>query len=45
MSQAEPIHEVPHVVPTSQLDNDPIEYASSMTSTYQRDDLDDGKKF
>ncbi len=31
------------IVPTSQLDNDPIDYASSMTSAYQHDELDDGK--
>jgi len=27
---------------SSQLDNDPIDYASSMTSAYQQDELDDG---
>ena len=45
MSQTEPIDEtVTHqVVPPSQLDIDPIDYASSMTSTYQHDELDDGK--
>lgn len=32
------------VVSTSQLDNDPIEYASSMTSAYQHDEFDDGKQ-
>jgi hypothetical protein len=32
-----------HIVPISQLDNDPIDYASSMTSAYQHDELDDGK--
>lgn len=53
MSQAEEADEIEsptqptaaQVVPTSQLDMDPIEYASSMTSTYQQDELDDGKVF
>jgi hypothetical protein len=31
------------VVPTSQLDIDHIEYASSMTSVYQHDEFDDGE--
>ena len=49
MTQAETITDVPpvsnQVVPISQIENDPIEYASSMTSAYQQDELDDGKIF
>jgi hypothetical protein len=47
MAQSEPVADIPtvQVVPTTQLDNDPIEYASSMTSAYQHDELDDGRKF
>jgi len=47
MVQTESIHDITpsQVVPTSQLDNDAIEYASSMTSAYQQDELDDGKLF
>ncbi len=35
----------PQIVPPSQFDMDPIDYASSMTSAYQHDELDDGKIF
>ena len=49
MTQAETSTEVSavnnQVVPISQIENDPIEYASSMTSAYQQDELDDGKIF
>ncbi|CAF0828693.1 unnamed protein product [Rotaria sp. Silwood1] len=46
MSQTEPVDEIappppPPAGPPSQLDIEPIEYASSMTSTYQHDELDD----
>jgi len=33
------------VGPIPQVDNEPIEYASSMTSAYQQDELDDGRIF
>lgn len=48
MPQAEPIKDVelppppPQIVPIPQVD-DPIDYASSMTSAYQHDEFDDGK--
>jgi len=47
MAQSAPVTDIKpsQVVPTSQLDNDPIDYASSMTSAYQQDELDDGKVF
>jgi hypothetical protein len=47
MAQSEPVAEISpaQVVPTGQLDNDPIDYASSMTSAYQYDELDDGRGF
>jgi hypothetical protein len=35
----------PQIVPPSQFDMDPIDYASSMTSAYQHDEFDDGKIF
>lgn len=47
MQQTESITDVTptaQVVPISQVDNDPIDYASSMTSAYQQDELDDGRK-
>ena len=47
MSQSESTTDVTpsQVLPASQLDNDPIEYASSMTSAYQHDEFDDGERF
>ena len=47
MPQTEQIEEmaIQQVVPSSQLDVDPIDYASSMTSTYQHDEIDEGKNF
>ena len=44
MSQSESVTEIaaPQVVPTAQVDNDAIDYASSMTSAYQHDELDEG---
>jgi hypothetical protein len=49
MTQAETNTDIPtvstQVIPISQIENDPIEYASSMTSAYQQDELDDGKFF
>jgi hypothetical protein len=47
MPQTESINDITpsQVIPSSQLDNDPIDYASSMTSAYQQDELDDGKIF
>jgi len=43
MPQTESINDITpsQVIPSSQLDNDPIDYASSMTSAYQQDELDD----
>lgn len=47
MPQSEVVTEITssQVVPSSQVDNDPIEYASSMTSAYQHDELDEGNWF
>lgn len=44
MSQSESMTDVSpvQVVPVAQVDNDGIEYASSMTSVYQHDELDEG---
>ena len=47
MPQSEVVTDVTpsQVVPSSQVDNDAIEYASSMTSAYQHDELDEGNEF